>query len=136
MSSLEHGARMFMNSEKEYVLSNMSTTDLLFKAKVVGLILSKDAEKALDLLSQHYRIAKPNLKVGMPKGHSRKLACYVAKKRTIHVSGREALHNPRVILHEFYHHLRNFSDTQRGIEKYAEKFAEDYLQAYVRVRGS
>lgn len=110
---------------------NMLTADLLFKAKVVNLIISKDTEKALDLLSQHYRVAKPNLKVGMPKRHSKKLACYVAKKRTIHVSGREALYNPHVILHEFYHHLRNFSDAQRGIEKYAEKFAENYLLAYV-----
>ncbi len=110
----------------------MLTADSLFKAKVVNLILSKDTEKALELLSQHYRVAKPNLKVGMPKRHSKKLACYVAKKRTIHVSGREALYNPRVILHEFYHHLRSFSDAQRGIEKYAEKFAKNYLLAYVR----
>jgi hypothetical protein len=108
----------------------MLTADLLFKAKVVSLILSKDAEKALELLSQHYRIVKPKLKVGMPKRYSRKLACYVARKRTIYVSGREALHNPRVIVHEFYHHLRNLTDAQRGIEKYAEKFAENYLQAY------
>ncbi len=114
---------------------NRLTADLLFKAKVVNLIISKDTEKALDLLSQHYRVAKPNLKVGMPKRHSRKLACYAAKKRMIHVSGREALYNPRVILHEFYHHLRNCSDAQRGIEKYAEKFAENYLQAYVRTHN-
>jgi len=119
-----------MNSERAYVLSNMLNDDLLFKAKVVSLILSKDTEKALELLSQHYKVAKPNLKVGMPKRHSKKLACYVAKKQTIHVSGREALHNPCVILHEFYHHLRNFTNAQRGIEKYAEKFAKNYLQAY------
>jgi len=104
--------------------------DLLFKAKVVSLILSKDTEKALELLSQHYRVAKPNLKVGMPKRYSKKLACYAAKKRTIHVSNRETLHNPHVILHEFYHHLRNLTDAQKGIEKYAEKFAKKYLQAY------
>ncbi|MDH5783072.1 MAG: hypothetical protein OEZ35_05345 [Candidatus Bathyarchaeota archaeon] len=108
----------------------MLNDDLLFKAKVVSLIISKDTQKALELLSQHYRVAKPKLKVGMPKGHSKKLACYVAKKRTIHVSSREILHNPRVILHEFYHHLRNFTDAQKGIEKYAERFAENYLQAY------
>jgi len=121
---------------QEYALSNVLTNGLLFKAKVVNLIISKDTEKALELLSQHYRVAKPNLKVGMPKRHSKKLACYVAKKRTIHVSGREALYNPRVILHEFYHHLRSFSDAQRGIEKYAEKFAENYLLAYVHARIS
>ncbi len=117
---------------QEYALSNMLTADSLFKAKVVNLILSKDTEKALELLSQHYRVAKPNLKVGMPKRHSKKLACYVAKKRVIHVSGREALYNPHVILHEFYHHLRSFSDAQRGIEKYAQKFAKNYLLAYAR----
>jgi hypothetical protein len=48
---------------QQYALSNMSTADLLFKAKVVNLILSKDTEEALQLLSQHYNVAKPNLKV-------------------------------------------------------------------------
>jgi hypothetical protein len=45
----------------------MSTADLLFKAKVVNLILSKDAEEAVELLSQRCEVAKPNLKVAMPK---------------------------------------------------------------------
>jgi len=93
-------------------------------------MLSKDTEKALELLSQHHRVAKPRLKVGMPKRYSKKLACYVAKKRTIHVPHREILYNPHVILHEFYHHLRNLTDMQKGVEKYADKFAEDYLKAY------
>ena len=115
---------------QEYALSNTLTADLLFKAKVVSLILSKDTEEALELLSRRYRVAKPKLGVGMPKRYSKKLACYVARKQTIHVSCREVLYHPRVILHEFYHHLRNFADAQRGIEKYAEKFAENYLQAY------
>jgi len=108
----------------------MLAADLLFRAKVVSLILSKDVEKALELLSQHYGVVKPKLKVGMPKRHSKKLACYVARKRTIHVSGREALHNPHAILHEFYHHLRNVANAQRGVEKHAEKFAKNYLEAY------
>ena len=114
----------------------MLTAELVFKAKVVSLILSKDPEKALELLSRHYRVAKPKLKVGMPKRHSKKLACYAAKKQTIHVSKREILHNPHVILHEFYHHLRNFKDAQRGIEKYADKFAESYLEAYKIIAAS
>jgi hypothetical protein len=117
-------------------LSNTLTAELGFKAKVVSLILSKDTEKAIELLSQHYRVAKPKLTVGMPKRHSKKLACYVAKKRTIHVSRRKILHNPHVILHEFYHHLRNFKDAQRGIEKYADKFAENYLEAYKIIAAS
>lgn len=125
-----------MNSEKKCALSSISVSDLLFKAKVVNLILSKDTEKALELLGQHYRVMKPKLRVGMPKRHSRKVACYVAKKRTIHVSGREILNNPRVILHEFYHHLRNFTDAQKGIEKYADRFAANYLEAYRMIAAS
>ena len=108
----------------------MLTVDSLFKAKIVNLILSKDTEEALELLSQRYRVAKPNLKVGMPKQYSKKPACYVMKKQTIHVSDREVLCNPGVILHEFYHHLRNSTDARRGIEKHAEKFVKNYLEAY------
>jgi hypothetical protein len=97
---------------------------------VVRLLLSKDTEEAIELVSQHYKIAKPKLKVGMPKRHSKKLACYVANNRTIYVSNREFLCNPHVILHEFYHHLRNSTSTQKGLEKHADRFAGDYLRAY------
>ena len=108
----------------------MLTADSAFKAKVVALILSRDTEEALELLSRRYGVLTPKLKVGMPKRYSKNPACYVAKKRTIHVSRREILWNPHVILHEFYHHLRNITDAQGGIEKYAKRFAENYLQAY------
>lgn len=102
-------------------MSNMLTAKWLFKAKVVSLMLSKDTEAALELLSQHYRVAKPRLKVGIPKRYSKKPACYVAKKRTIHISHREIFYNPHVIPHEFYHHLRNSTEVQKGSEKYADK---------------
>ena len=116
-------------------MSNALAAELLFKAKVVSLILSKDAEKALEILSQRYKVARPRLKVGMPKRYSKKLACYASKRQTIHISRREILHNPHVILHEFYHHLRTMKDAQGGIEKYADKFAQDYLKAY-RIMGA
>ena len=115
---------------QEYVLPNMSNVDLIFRAKVVYLILSKDTEEALEMLSQRYKVGEPKLKVGMPKRYSKNPACYVAKNRTIHVSRREILWNPHIILHEFYHHLRRETDAQGGIEKYANKFAKNYLEAY------
>jgi hypothetical protein len=115
---------------QEYVLLNMSNADLVFRAKVVYLILSKDTEDALEMLSNHYRVVKPKLRVGMPKRYSKNPACYVPKNRTIHVSRREILWNPHLILHEFYHHLRRETDAQGGIEKYADKFAKNYLEAY------
>lgn len=111
-------------------MSKTLTSERLFKAKVVFLVLSRDTERAIELLSQHYRIAAPKLTVGMPPRHSKKVACYVAKKQMIHVSHREVLCNPHAILHEFYHHLRNETSTQKGLEKHADKFAVDYLKAY------
>ncbi len=106
------------------------TSEWLFKAKIVYLVLSTDTEKAIELASQHYGISKPIVKIGMPKRYSRKLACYLAKKQTICVSHRKILNNPYVILHEFYHHLRNVTSTQKGLEKHADRFAADYLKAY------
>ena len=118
---------------KKYALLNMLSADLVFRTKVVYLILSKDTEEALELLSSHYGIVEPKLKVGMPKRYSKNPACYVAKKRTIYVSCREILWNPHVILHEFYHHLRRVSDAQAGVEKYANNFAKNYLEAYRKI---
>jgi hypothetical protein len=112
------------------VMPDMSTDDVLFRAKVVYLILSRDTEEALELLSSHYGVVEPKLKMGMPKRYSKNPACYVHKNRTIHVSRREVLWNPHVILHEFYHHLRSVTDAQGGIEKYANSFARSYLEAY------
>jgi hypothetical protein len=115
---------------QQYVLLNMPNTDLIFRAKVVYLILSKDTEDALEMLSSHYGVVKPKLMVGMPKRYSKNPACYVPKNRTIHVSRREILWNPHYILHEFYHHLRRETDAYGGIEKYADNFAKNYLDAY------
>ena len=108
----------------------MLTADLFFRAKIVYLILSKDTHDALKLLSSHYDVMEPKLKVGMPKRYSRNPACYVHKNRTIHVSRREILHHPRIILHEFYHHLRSVKNAHGGIENYADGFAKNYLEAY------
>jgi len=114
----------------------MFSNDVLFRAKVVHLILSGEPEEALDLLSRRYGVEKPKLRVGMPKRYSRNPACYVQKNETIHVARREILWNPHYILHEFYHHLRNITDAQSGIEKYANKFAEKYLEAYRKAAAS
>ncbi len=108
----------------------MLTAERMFRAKVVYLILINEPAEALEILSAHYGIAKPELKVGMPKRYSRNPACYVANRHTIHVSHREILSNPYVILHEFYHHLRNVSNAQGGIEKYANSFAKKFIGDY------
>ena len=108
----------------------MLTDDVVFRARIVYLILSKNTEEALELLSRHYEVVEPKLKVGIPKRYSRNPACYVAKNQTIHVSRQEVLWSPQIILHEFYHHLRRVTNAQGGIEKYAENFAKNYVKAY------
>jgi hypothetical protein len=71
--------------------------------------------------------------VGLPKGHKIKASgCYTAKNETISVLNSDALANPFVIVHEFYHHLRSkaVDKMHRGTEKNADKFALEFLHEY------
>ncbi len=108
----------------------MLADEQLFKARVVQLILKKEVEEALEVLSRHYHVSVPRLKVGMPKRSGGKAGCYVSGTKTIHVASMEKLYDPFVILHEFYHHLRTQGGKHRGTEKHASKFAEEYITAY------
>lgn len=104
-----------------------------FKPVIVWLILNGRTEEALRLLAENYKVAVPNLKVGLPKGHKIKaFGCYTAKNETISVLNSDILVNPFVILHEFYHHVRSkaVDKMHRGTEKNADKLALDFLQAY------
>jgi hypothetical protein len=104
--------------------------DTLFKAKIVDLILNKQTEEALELLSKHYKVSTPKLKMGMPKRDAKYPACYVAKTATIHFANSENLYSPFIILHEFYHHLRTTGMTHKGTEKNANQFAKEYITKY------
>ncbi len=112
----------------------MLTNEQLFKARTVKLILNKDVNEALKVLSQHYGVDIPRLKVGMPKRGGGKAGCYVSKTKTIHVVSRDQLENPFVILHEFYHHLRTQGGKHRGTEKLAIKFAKEFISAFQGTR--
>ena len=104
-----------------------------FKPVVVWLILNGQTEEALKFLAKNYNVNVPHLKVGLPKGHKIKaLGCYISKTETISVLNSEALANPFVIIHEFYHHLRSKSvdKKHRGTEKNADKFALEFLHEY------
>lgn len=110
--------------------SRMLADEQMFKLQVVRLILTKKVEEALEALSQHYKVAAPRLKVGMPKRSGGKAGCYVSATKTIHVASEEKLYDPFVILHEFYHHLRTQGGKHRGTEKHANKFAQEYITAF------
>jgi hypothetical protein len=101
-----------------------------FKSTVVLLILNGKPEEALSLLAKQYNVRTPKLKVGLPKGHKTvAYGCYTSKTETISVLNSDLLNNPFIILHEFYHHLRsrNVEKIHKGTEKYANKFALDFI---------
>lgn len=103
-----------------------------FKAAIVWLIANGKTEEALERLARYYGVCIPKLKVGLPKGHKvRTLGCYDARTKTISVFHSNALKEPFVILHEFYHHARTGIDTKhRGTERYANEFAGKFIRAY------
>jgi len=104
-------------------------------ALAVQLILEGDPEGALQLLSQHYGVPEPRLRVGLPSRCRRALGCYVARERTIYVRSRSEYRDPFVILHEYYHHLRWRMGRHRGTEKHADRYALRALEAWRRLFG-
>lgn len=90
----------------------------------------KKTDAAIKALSDFYSVDSPHLKVGLPKKHRKNVGCYVSRTKTIHVSSSEKLEDPFVILHEFYHHLRTQDGKHRGTEKYANRFAMDFIEAF------
>jgi Zn-dependent peptidase ImmA (M78 family) len=104
-----------------------------FKPAIVYLILNKQTEQALELLSKNFGVEVPKLKVGLPKGHTRNAyGTYNAQNQTICVLDSDIFSNPFVILHEFYHHLRTkgVDKLHRGTEKNADKFAVEFIREY------
>jgi hypothetical protein len=107
-----------------------------FRAKVVGTIVGGRPETALQMLSKHYGVDEPDLRVGTVKRHRRVLACYVEKEKRIYLSKSDFVTDPFVILHEFYHHLRA-SGVRRGqVEKRADEFALGFIRVFNRVNLS
>jgi len=95
------------------------------------MILDTNPEGALDLLCEQYDVERPKLGVGAVKGHGKRVqAVYSADRMEILAARREFLYDPFTILHEFYHHLRYFGTEHKGTEKYADRFAIDFIRAY------
>ena len=104
-----------------------------FRTRIVHLILSGNPEKALELLSEHYSVHTPEIRVGTVKRHRKVLGCYVEKEERIYVSKSDYLNSPHVILHEFYHHLRSSQiNRDKQAEKKADSFASDYVEDFKR----
>ncbi len=113
-------------------IREQSLGEQAFKSLIVWLILTGKTEIALQQLAEHYATQTPKLKVGLPKGHKKHTSgCYNPENKTIFVLNSDILKNPFVILHEFYHHIRTGLDSKhKGTEKYANDFAQAFIQAY------
>ncbi|HJY14605.1 MAG TPA: hypothetical protein VJ225_01155 [Nitrososphaeraceae archaeon] len=110
---------------------NMEFPDIKTQALIVKLILNKKTEESIQLLSSFYNIQPPEIVVGTIKGKRKTVrAVYVGKQRRIYAVNSDVFYNPLVILHEFYHHLRNRGMEHRGTEKSADNFALRFIDSY------
>ena len=115
----------------ESILSDLpSKDDRQFKAYVVYLILTKETEKAIELVSTKYNVRIPRLRIGISKGMKRALGVYSVEANAISFKDQEQYFDPFVVLHEMYHCIRSRSGSHRGNEKNADKFALDYIAVY------
>ena len=112
----------------------MQVIDELTKAKIVALILDKKTELALEKLSELYKIDAPEIVVGTIKKKRRTVyAVYVVQEKKIYALNSDIFYNPFVILHEYYHHIRSKQGTHRGSEKYANLYAQDFVDSYLKI---
>jgi len=122
-----------MNKIKKIVID----IDDLTKAQIVRMILEKQTEKALEKLSEFYHVTPPQIVVGTIKGKRRTVyALYVQKERKIYALNSEIFFNPFVVLHEYYHHIRTKLGVHRGSERNANKFAQEFVDAYKKIVGN
>ena len=99
-----------------------------FQGNIVRLIaIERKPEEALDALCVHYRVERPVLRIGLPRGEKKALGCYVHRERTIYISSEDYLFDPYVLIHEFYHHLRHVDGKHKGTERHARDFALSFL---------
>ena len=108
----------------------LSLDDSQFKAAVVQLILSKDTEKAVELVSKRFKARVPSLGIGPTKGKKVALAVYSVSANSILFSDQEHFFDPFVVLHEMYHCIRSRSGSHKGTERNADKFALDFITEY------
>lgn len=106
-----------------------------FHARIVGLIVNGRPEQAIELLSKHYEVREPTLRVGTVKRNRNVLACYVERENRIYLSNSSFVTDPFVVLHEFYHHLRASGvNKRRQVEKRADLFAADFIRDYLALK--
>ena len=113
--------------------SDLSADTKQFKAYIVYLILNKETEKAVKVLSSKHNVRPPRLSIGISKGKKKALGVYSVEGNAISFKDQEQFFSPFVVLHEMYHCIRSRSGSHRGNEKNADRFAIDFLMAFNEV---
>lgn len=108
----------------------LSLEESKFKATIVGIILSKNTERAVELISRKFNVKAPLLGIGPTKGKKKALAVYSVAANTILFRDQDSFFDPFVVLHEMYHCIRSTSGSHKGTEKNADKFAIEYIETY------
>ena len=109
----------------------MTKLDEVTKVQIVRMILEKQTEMALEKLSEFYHVIPPQIVVGTIKGKRRTVyALYVPREQKIYALNSDIFFNPFVVLHEYYHHIRSKLGIHRGSERNANRFAQDFIDAY------
>ncbi|MCW4032141.1 MAG: hypothetical protein NWF08_01975 [Candidatus Bathyarchaeota archaeon] len=101
--------------------------DDYFKISIVKMIVHGNIEEALVKLSEKFKVEQPKIRVGTVKGHRKAYAVFQQSDMTIYFSNQEFLHNPMIVLHEYYHYLQTVLYGKKGNEKSANKFAKDFM---------
>ncbi|MHB8565811.1 MAG: hypothetical protein ACYC7D_05960 [Nitrososphaerales archaeon] len=117
-------------SDEEIVEDPLSLDERRFKVYIVYLILNKETEKAVEIISSKYKLRKPRLSIGISKGKKKALGVYSVESNAISFKDQDQFFNPFVVLHEMYHCIRSTSGAHRGNEKNADKFALDYIWTF------
>lgn len=111
-------------------ISSEDTEEKKFKAYVVYLILTKETERAVELVSKKHNVRVPRLSIGISKGKKKALGVYSVESNAISFKDQVQFFNPFVVLHEMYHCVRSTSGSHRGTERNADRFALDYIASY------
>jgi hypothetical protein len=118
-------------------LDPLALDDEKFKVFVVNAVLSKETEKAVELVCKKSHVTPPSLRIGgVPKGHKKALGVYSAASNSIAFRDQDQFFDPFVVLHELYHCIRSKSGSHRGTEKKADRFALSFLDSYNRFAKS
>lgn len=115
----------------------MPDLDDMTKAKIVQMILDGKAERALEKLSEFYHVETPRIAVGTIKKKRRTVyAVYVVQEKKIYALNSDIFYNPFIIIHEYYHHIRSKLGTHKGSERYANLYAQDFIDSYNKIAMS